>query len=189
MSDIHKFIGSWRGNRLDQTRIVLPRRREGAANPWLGAIAACSRTGSSNPSPSSGESTNFRFLSRRRPLFDCMISLFTPMPLRSARAAPSAMATVIVPGPAVSGKNAMLTGYALFVASGAVGCSDRFRVNRRCHKLPVSTSRTIPLHCQTLKGSLSRGRPVVATCQSRPTGRGKLQGYGNRGDPRLCRGR
>ena len=29
MSDIHKFIGSWRGNRLDQTRIVLPPRREG----------------------------------------------------------------------------------------------------------------------------------------------------------------
>jgi hypothetical protein len=29
----------------------------------------------SNPSPSSGESTNFRFLSRRRPLFDRMISL------------------------------------------------------------------------------------------------------------------
>ena len=27
-----------------------------AANPWLGAIARCSRTGSSNPSPSSGES-------------------------------------------------------------------------------------------------------------------------------------
>ena len=161
--------------------------------PHLGGspknVAYLARTESSNPSPSSGESTNFRFLSRRRPLFDCMISLFTPMPLRSARAAPSAMATVIVPGPAVSGKNAMLTGDALFVASGAVGCSDRFRVNRRCHKLPVSTSRTIPLHCQTLKGSLSRGRPVVATCQSRPTGRGKLQGYGNRGDPRLCRGR
>ena len=29
---------------------------EAAANPWLGAIARCSRTGSSNPSPSSGES-------------------------------------------------------------------------------------------------------------------------------------
>src|SRR6516164_7549920 len=37
-------------------------RWEAAANPWLGAIARCSRTGSSNPSPSSGESTNFRFL-------------------------------------------------------------------------------------------------------------------------------
>src|SRR6516164_709047 len=49
-------LGSWRGNRLDQTRIVLPPRREGAANPWLGAIARCSRTGSSNLSPSSGES-------------------------------------------------------------------------------------------------------------------------------------
>jgi hypothetical protein len=32
-------------------------------------------TNSSNPSPSSGESTNFRFLSRRRPLFDRMITL------------------------------------------------------------------------------------------------------------------
>ena len=32
-------------------------------------------TESSNPPPSSGESTNFRFLSRRRPLFDRMISL------------------------------------------------------------------------------------------------------------------
>src|SRR6516225_5889325 len=31
-------------------------RWEAAANPWLGAIARCSRTGSSNPSPSSGES-------------------------------------------------------------------------------------------------------------------------------------
>jgi hypothetical protein len=31
-------------------------RWEVAANPWLGAIARCSRTGSSNPSPSSGES-------------------------------------------------------------------------------------------------------------------------------------
>jgi hypothetical protein len=30
---------------------------EAAANPWLGAIARCSRTGSSNPSPSSGESS------------------------------------------------------------------------------------------------------------------------------------
>jgi hypothetical protein len=29
-------------------------RWEAAANPWLGAIARCSRTGSSNPSPSSG---------------------------------------------------------------------------------------------------------------------------------------
>src|SRR5262252_3127846 len=38
-------------------------RWEAAANPWLGAIARCSRTGSSNPSPSSGEWTNFRFLS------------------------------------------------------------------------------------------------------------------------------
>src|SRR6516162_10943812 len=37
-------------------------RWEAAANPWLGAIARCSRTGSSNPSPSSRESTNFRFL-------------------------------------------------------------------------------------------------------------------------------
>ena len=53
------------------------------------------------------------------------------MSLRSARAAPSAMATVIVPGPAVSGtvsgKNAMLTGDALFVTSVAAGSSDRFR--------------------------------------------------------------
>jgi len=32
-------------------------RREAAANPWLGTIARCSCTGSSNPSPSSGEST------------------------------------------------------------------------------------------------------------------------------------
>ena len=31
-------------------------RWEAAANPWLGAIARCSRTGSSNPSPSSKES-------------------------------------------------------------------------------------------------------------------------------------
>ena len=31
-------------------------RWEAAANPWLGAIARCSRTGSSNPSPSSRES-------------------------------------------------------------------------------------------------------------------------------------
>ena len=31
-------------------------RWEAAANPWLGAIAWCSRTGSSNPVPSSGES-------------------------------------------------------------------------------------------------------------------------------------
>jgi GAF domain len=36
---------------------------EAVANPWLGAIARCSRTGSSNPSPSSGESANHRFLS------------------------------------------------------------------------------------------------------------------------------
>jgi hypothetical protein len=35
---------------------------EAAANPWLGAIARCSRTGSSNPSPSSGESANSRSL-------------------------------------------------------------------------------------------------------------------------------
>jgi hypothetical protein len=32
-------------------------RWEVAANPWLGAIARCSRTGSSNPSPSRREST------------------------------------------------------------------------------------------------------------------------------------
>jgi hypothetical protein len=41
------------------------------------------------------------------------------------------MATVIVPGPVVSGmvsgKNAMLAGDAVFVTSGADGCSDRFR--------------------------------------------------------------
>src|SRR5215472_10834025 len=29
-------------------------------NPWLGAIARCSRTGSSNPSPSSGQSVSLR---------------------------------------------------------------------------------------------------------------------------------
>jgi len=39
-------------------------RWEAAANPWLGAMARCSRTGSSNPSPSSGESANFQFLAR-----------------------------------------------------------------------------------------------------------------------------
>jgi hypothetical protein len=33
-------------------------RWEVAANPWLGAIARCSRTGSSNPSPSSGQSVS-----------------------------------------------------------------------------------------------------------------------------------
>jgi hypothetical protein len=33
-----------------------PSRWEAAANPWLGAIARCSRTGSSNPSPSRRES-------------------------------------------------------------------------------------------------------------------------------------
>jgi acyl-CoA synthetase (AMP-forming)/AMP-acid ligase II len=38
-------------------------RWEAAPNPWRGAIARCSRTGSSNPSPSSGESTNFRSFS------------------------------------------------------------------------------------------------------------------------------
>jgi hypothetical protein len=37
-------------------------RWEAAANPWLGAIARCSRTGSSNPSPSRRESANFQFL-------------------------------------------------------------------------------------------------------------------------------
>ena len=41
-------------------------RWEAAANPWLGAIARCSRTGSSNPSPSSEESANFRSLKIRR---------------------------------------------------------------------------------------------------------------------------
>ena len=38
-------------------------------------------TGSSNLLSSSGESTNFRFLSRRRPLFDRMISLPSKGPL------------------------------------------------------------------------------------------------------------
>jgi hypothetical protein len=42
-------------------------RWEAAANPWLGAIARCSRTGSSNPSPSTGESANFRSLALHRP--------------------------------------------------------------------------------------------------------------------------
>jgi hypothetical protein len=37
-------------------------RWKAAANPWLGAIARCSRTGSSNPSPSRRESANFQFL-------------------------------------------------------------------------------------------------------------------------------
>jgi hypothetical protein len=36
-------------------------RWEAAANPWLGAIARCSRTGSSNPSPSRTESANYWF--------------------------------------------------------------------------------------------------------------------------------
>jgi hypothetical protein len=35
-------------------------RWEAAANPWLGAIARCSRTGSSNPSPSSRQSVSRR---------------------------------------------------------------------------------------------------------------------------------
>jgi hypothetical protein len=35
-------------------------RWEAAANPWLGATARCSRTGSSNPSPSSEESCELR---------------------------------------------------------------------------------------------------------------------------------
>jgi len=38
-------------------------RWEAAANPWLGAIARCSRTGSSNPSPSSGESGELQTMS------------------------------------------------------------------------------------------------------------------------------
>jgi hypothetical protein len=37
-------------------------RGEAAANPWLGVIARCSRTGSSNPSPSSRESGELQFL-------------------------------------------------------------------------------------------------------------------------------
>src|SRR5215470_17502460 len=36
-------------------------RWEAAANPWLGAIVRCSRTGSSNPSPSSGESRELQY--------------------------------------------------------------------------------------------------------------------------------
>jgi hypothetical protein len=47
----------------------------GATRAALLAMRAYRGTGSSNPLPSSGESTNFRFLSRRRPLFDRMISL------------------------------------------------------------------------------------------------------------------
>jgi len=35
-------------------------RWEAAANPWLGAIARCSRTGSSNPSPSSRQSVSLQ---------------------------------------------------------------------------------------------------------------------------------
>ena len=40
-------------------------RWEAAANPWLGAIARCSRTGSSNPSPSSGQSVSLPLRFRR----------------------------------------------------------------------------------------------------------------------------
>jgi hypothetical protein len=46
-----------------------------ATRAALLAMRAHRGTGSSNPLSSSGESTNFRFLSRRRPLFDRMISL------------------------------------------------------------------------------------------------------------------
>ena len=41
----------------------------------LSAVRAHRGTDGSNPLSSSGESTNFRFLSRRRPLFDRIISL------------------------------------------------------------------------------------------------------------------
>src|SRR5262249_40459622 len=47
--------------RLAQSRAPERRRRcPQRCNPWLGAIARCSRTGSSNPSPSSGESSEIR---------------------------------------------------------------------------------------------------------------------------------
>ena len=39
-------------------------RWEAAANLWLGAIARCSRTGSSNPSPSSGEANELLYENR-----------------------------------------------------------------------------------------------------------------------------
>jgi len=46
----------------------------------LGTEALSRGTGSSNPFPSSGESTNFRFLLKRRPLFDRMICLLSRAP-------------------------------------------------------------------------------------------------------------
>jgi hypothetical protein len=72
---ISRWVDAWRRrasrNPATPRNAVSPARRaprgaplhggEAAANPWLGAIARCSRTGSSNPSPSSRESTNFRF--------------------------------------------------------------------------------------------------------------------------------
>jgi hypothetical protein len=42
-----------------------------AANPWLGAIARCSRTGSANPSPSSRESSELSVPKRRSPICRC----------------------------------------------------------------------------------------------------------------------
>jgi hypothetical protein len=42
-----------------------------ATNPWLGAIARCSRTGSSNPSPSTEESADFRSLTAKRSRTRC----------------------------------------------------------------------------------------------------------------------
>ena len=44
----------------------------------FGGHSSVSGTGSSNPAPSSGESTNFRFLSRRRPLFAALYGRIRP---------------------------------------------------------------------------------------------------------------
>ena len=51
-------------------------RWEAAANPWLGAIARCSRTGSSNPSPSSRQSVSLRILPafRGKPRFSASLA-------------------------------------------------------------------------------------------------------------------
>ena len=56
---------SERGLAMGGERTAERRFMVGAArNPWLGATVRCSRTGSSNPSPSSAESANFRSLAR-----------------------------------------------------------------------------------------------------------------------------
>src|SRR6516165_2691704 len=112
-------------------------RWEAAANPWLGAIARCSRTGSSNPSLSTGESLRTPVPTSKRPAFKGEDKSPTPfiMPERVRRP---------VPTPAEDQSDILPLPFVPTIGLQSKAYSSRNNATLRISPSPAGPSRTLP---------------------------------------------